>query len=226
MKTFFSIVVSLLLSFHFAFAGDLKGIVTFKGMPPAPQPIQITKDTRICGLHKELHKVIVDSRGGLQDVVVRIIEIKSTSSSTGPEPVLNQKNCEFVPSVVAVPVGGSLTITSQDLVLHNTHALTEDGSTAFNYAVPIKGMKLHWKATTPGKLRVKCDAGHTWMSASIVVTDNPYFAITGADGSFIIRDVPAGTYQVEAWHPALGKLMQTVNVGTRESNVNFQFTAK
>ena len=53
---------------------------------------------------------------------------------------------------------------------------------------------------------------HGWMNAYVGVVDHPYFAVTGADGSFTIGGLPAGTYQVEAWHETLGTQSGEVTV--------------
>jgi len=72
---------------------------------------------------------------------------------------------------------------------------------------------------------VQCDV-HGWMHAYIGVVDNPYFAVSGPDGSFTISDVPAGTYTAEAWHEVYGTLSASVTVtaqGTAE--VSFDYSA-
>ena len=61
-------------------------------------------------------------------------------------------------------------------------------------------------------MNIKCDAGHTWMSAYIVVTENPYYAVTNDNGIFEIKDIPAGKYQLKAWHEKLGTQIAEVTV--------------
>ena len=62
----------------------------------------------------------------------------------------------------------------------------------------------------------KCDV-HNWMSAYVGVLDHPYFAVTHDGGTFELKDLPAGTYTVEAWHEKLGTQTQTVTLGEKES---------
>ena len=62
-----------------------------------------------------------------------------------------------------------------------------------------------------GEVRVDCDA-HGWMEGWVYVVDNPYFAITGADGKFSIADVPPGTYTLVAVQPFTGPIEQPVTV--------------
>jgi hypothetical protein len=68
---------------------------------------------------------------------------------------------------------------------------------------------------------------HGWMHANLAVLDHPYFAVTGADGSFSLAGLPAGTYVIEAWHEKLG--VQTANVtvpATGSVSANFTFSAR
>ena len=63
-------------------------------------------------------------------------------------------------------------------------------------------------------IRFKCDV-HPWMTAYLLVTDNPYYAISGDDGSFTIANVPPGRYTVEIWHEKSGYPDQRGDGGRR-----------
>ena len=49
-------------------------------------------------------------------------------------------------------------------------------------------------------MRIDCDVLHTWMSAAIVVSDSPHFAVTDENGGFNIDGLPPGEYELEVWH--------------------------
>jgi hypothetical protein len=67
---------------------------------------------------------------------------------------------------------------------------------------------------------------HGWMNAYVGVMDNPYYAVTAKDGSFELKDLPPGTYTIEAWHEKLGTQNAKVTIGPKESkDVNFTFKA-
>lgn len=188
----------------------VSGKVVFEGTAPAPEPVTVKSDIATCGAAKEVHKILVEPDGGVANAVVQLIGIPGAAPKSGG--ALDQVRCEFVPHVQAVGAGSVLTITSSDPVLHNAHGFYEDGSTAFNVAVPIAGMEIPVTMKQPGVLKLRCDAGHTWMSAYVLVMDHPFYAVTAADGRFEISGVPPGTYELEVWHEWLGRQRQQVVV--------------
>ena len=90
----------------------------------------------------------------------------------------------------------------------------------------FRGMKLTKTFTVPEVMvRFKCDV-HGWMAAWVGVTTHPFFAITGADGTFELKGVPPGTYTVEAWHEKFGTRTTQVTVGPSQAQTaSFTFTA-
>ncbi len=194
-----------------AFAGGaLKGRVLFKGTPPEAEKIQVTSDVPVCGTHQEIPKIVLGADGGVSGAVLRVLGAKGEVKSVKGR--LDQVGCQFVPTVQAMPTGSTLVLTSSDPVLHNAHGFYEDGSTAFNIAVPIAGMEINKKLAKPGIIKLRCDAGHTWMRGYIAVLDEPYYAVTDENGNYSIEGIPAGQYEVEIWQEWLGKKTQGVTV--------------
>jgi hypothetical protein len=75
-------------------------------------------------------------------------------------------------------------------------------------------------------IRVKCNI-HPWMHAFIGVVGNPYFAVSGEDGSFELKNLPPGDYTLEAWHETLGTEEQKVTVpASGKSTARFTFKGK
>ena len=101
-------------------------------------------------------------------------------------------------------------INNSDPVLHNTHGFY-GRRTAFNLAMPEKGMKIVSELPRPGMVRVECDA-HGWMLAHLYVADSPYYALTGADGGFTMTDIPPGTYTLVTSQYFLGDTETQVTV--------------
>ena len=192
--------------------GTIKGRITYNGKAPAPKKITITKDPKICGTSRDDDTFIISGDGGVKNVVVYLADIKAGKKMEGEmKPVLDQKGCHYVPHVQAVPIHATLQVKSSDPILHNVHSFL-NGSTVINFAMPPQpGLVLTKKLDKAGGEQLKCDV-HNFMTGGIFVAQNPYYALTGDDGSYEIKEVPAGTYTIATWHQAAGPLNESVTV--------------
>lgn len=215
-------------------AADITGTVTLKGTPPAEKDITPLKDDPTCGkLHTEMPKTrfyVVGPNAQLADVVVYLDAISGKSSGASAPPVLlDQKGCEYVPSILAVQTGQKVTVKNSDPVLHNVHATPTEasGNKEMNMAQMPNGPELNMTFSKPEVfLRVKCDV-HPWMFAWISVFDHPYFAVSTKDGSFKIPNVPAGKYKLVAAHRKAGTVSKDVEVKEGEPlKTDFELEAK
>ena len=197
--------------------GIVKGQIVFEGTAPLPEKVGVKSDVPTCGAEKEIRKIILGQDQGVANAVVTLIGAQGTLPLKDGN--LDQVSCEFQPHVQVVPLGSTLKITSSDTVLHNSHGFYEDGSTAFNLAVPIVGMEAPFKTKQPGLIKLRCDAGHTWMSAYVMVTDTPYYAVTDENGNFTLEGVPPGKYEVEVWQEWLGKHREPIEIKEGEQPV-------
>jgi plastocyanin len=207
--------------------GTIVGEVKYAGDPPAPEKIDVTKDANICGADPKVSPtLVVGANKGIKDVVASLPSIQKGKALGKPEkpPVLDQKNCEYHPYAQIIPVNTTVEITNSDDVLHNIK--TRGGSkTSFNIAQPKFKRKLTVEFKNPEIVQVECNV-HGWMNALIVVEDNPYDALTDANGSFKITDVPPGKYTVKVWHSKLGEQTKEVTVGPKEEvKVAFEMKA-
>ena len=191
--------------------GSVSGKIAFTGEAPAPEKLEITKDTSVCGTEKEFHTVQVGG-GGLASAVVWIDGIasgKDWGSMDGG--TIDQKQCVYTPYIQIMKAGDTLNIVNSDPILHNIHAYHNDKETLFNLAQPMQGMSTPKTMDKTGPVHMKCDV-HSWMSGWVFVAGHPYYSVTGADGSFSLADVPAGTHTVKAWHPKYGEKSASVTV--------------
>ena len=119
-------------------------------------------------------------------------------------------DCRYVPHVMGITAGQEMVIHSSDATVHNVHTGGPAGD-LLNLPFTHKGMEKRESFDQPGILRVKCDV-HPWMTAYIAVVENPLFAVTGDDGSFEIKNIPAGSYTLSAWHEQYGQMEQKIVV--------------
>jgi plastocyanin len=211
-----------------ATAGSVGGKVTFEGTPAPVQPIKLSSDpycqTANAGLTTETE--VVGPGGAVANVFVYVKDGLGNRTFAAPSDpvVLDQKGCHYTPHVIGIQVGQPLQIVNSDATLHNVHGLPK-ANKEFNQGQPIQGMKMtHTFSTKEVMIPFKCDV-HGWMNAWIGVLDHPYYAVTGADGTFSLKGLPPGTYAIEAWHEKLGTQTQMVTVGAKE-NTNVAFTFK
>ncbi|MDX2021567.1 MAG: carboxypeptidase regulatory-like domain-containing protein [Deltaproteobacteria bacterium] len=207
--------------------GSIKGTVKVKGAVPKAEELNMKSDP-FCAQHTAKDEsVVADGKGGLKNVVVRLAKgVTGTSPAATGDVVLDQNGCTYVPRVAVAVAGQQILIKNSDQTLHNVHTY-KGPATLFNQAQPQGFPPLKKKFAKSGDIvKFKCDV-HPWMTGWVVVVDNPYYAVSSADGSFTINNVPAGKYTVEYWHEKLGT--QTVDVEVKAGKpaaLNLEMAAK
>jgi len=212
-------------------AADVTGTVTLKGTPPAEKEIVPLKNDPNCGKlvtdTPTTSHYVVGSKGELANAVVIVKGVpgaKSTGASAAPA-VLDQETCLYHPHIFAVQTGQKITVKNSDPVLHNVHTTpTVEGNKEQNLAQLPKGPDLTMSFDkSENFLRFKCDV-HPWMFAYVCVVDHPYFAVTAADGSFKIANVPPGKYAVEVLHRKAAPTGETQEVEVTDAGGKADFT--
>ena len=205
--------------------GSISGQVRFLGKVPPPKTFAVTQDPKVCGKTRTaVPEIVVDKGQGLKNAVIFIQAIKTGKPAKPGKATLANVECRYEPRVQAFVVGTELAVSNADPILHNTH-IKLPRSDVFNYGLPRKGQVITSTIRRKGLMKVGCDAGHTWMRAWVAVFDHPYFAVTGPDGAFSMKDVPPGTYKLAFWHEKLGRKVQTVTVTAKaeaKASVDFK----
>jgi plastocyanin len=195
--------------------GTLSGAVTYEGTPPAPTKIEVTKDPEVCGKEKMAPNLVIGQGNGIANVVVTVQATKGKKAEPpATNPVFDQKTCEFHPHVLAFPAGSTVDVLNSDGILHNIHT-TSTVNPSQNQAQPKFKPKIQIKVEKPETIAVKCDV-HGWMAGYWISTEHPYVAVTDANGTFKIADLPPGDYQVELWQEKLGKKTVPASVKAKE----------
>ena len=204
----------------------ISGKVTFDGAVPAPEKVKLSADPKCVEMHKDgMEKQPIQVKdGGLANVFVYV---KTGVTGTFPTPTeaveIDQHGCNYTPHVVAMQANQPLKIKNSDDTLHNIHPRPTVNA-EFNIGQPRKGME---STKTFDKKEVMFPVGcdvHPWMRAYISVLDHPFYAVTKEDGTFEIKGLPPGDYEVEAYHEKLKTQTQKITVKAGEpAKVDFAF---
>ena len=219
------------------FAADIIGTVTYSGTPPAEKTISPILDDPSCGAlyagkAPTTHFYTVGPKGEFGDVIVSLNLTGQSTGASAPAVVLDQKGCLYSPGIIAIQTGQKLIVKNSDPVLHNVHlnptvADNEKANDAsINSAQMAGAPDINYAFPKPEKfLKFQCDV-HPWMFAWVTIEDSPYYCLTGADGKFVIKNVPPGKYTIEAAHRKAGATSQEIEVKDQDVTVNFTFAPK
>lgn len=210
----------------------VSGRVTFTGAAPTNPRIDMAEEPQCQEKHQSPptgQAAVVGDNGGLANVFVYVKSglPEGASYQTPNEPVvIDQDGCVYEPHVFGVMVGQTLEIRNSDPLLHNIKAKASKNR-GFNISQPRDGMKTNRTFNAPEVMvSLECNV-HGWMQAYVGVLPHPFYAVSGDDGSFEIEGLPAGTYEIEAWHEKYGTKTATVTVAETETKTaDFTFAAQ
>jgi len=205
--------------------GTITGKVLFDGTSaPEPKAIDMAADGACAAKNPNaVAEDVVVKNGAVEYVFVYLKDGQTTEGSkkidsfkwdAPAEARLDQNGCHYVPHVIAVQVGQKLNVTNSDPTTHNVNVQPKNND-AFNTAQgqnapPITATFKRAEVLIP----VKCNQ-HPWMKAWIGVLKHPFFAVTKEDGTFEIKNVPPGTYTLEAWHEKFGTKTAQIKVDNK-----------
>lgn len=208
MKKF---IVCLLVSGQAAFGGSITGIVKFKGEKPPPKPLVEIAANSFCKDHAAPNGKFpasdrfVFGKNGSDDTLANVLVyvskgLEGKKFEPPAKPVLiDQVNCIYTPHVAAVMVGQPVEIKNSDETLHNVMTRPRNNK-AFNDGMPGTGKRLTKTFDKPELgIDLRCFM-HPWMLGYVHVLENPFYAITKPDGTFEIKDLPAGEYEISVYH--------------------------
>jgi plastocyanin len=209
-------------------SGKIVGTVNFTGAAPANPAIDMSEEPACRDKHqggvRNVQYAVRDGKLGNVFVHVKSGLPQGARYAAPSEPVvLDQDGCLYEPRVFGVMVGQPIEIRNSDPLLHNIKAVPTENR-GFNISQPTEGMKTTRTFNTAEVMvPLECNV-HGWMNAYAGVKEHPFFATAGEDGTFTIENLPAGTYEVEAWHEKLGTRTVTVTVtdgGTATADFSF-----
>ena len=197
--------------------GSIMGTVKLEGTPPKMKVINMAAEPSCAKDHTSLppmtQDVVPGEHGTLQNVVVYLqADFNKYRFEQPTTPVtIDQKGCMYEPHVLALRTGQTLDVVNSDPVTHNIHPTPEDNREWNQSQPPGAPPIMQTFAREEVSIPVKCNV-HPWMKAYIAVLNNPYFQVTGKDGSFDLKNVPPGTYKLIAWHELYGTQEQDITI--------------
>ena len=207
------------------------GRVKFTGAKPGNPRIDMSEEAKCAAKYQTppTEEGVVGSAGMLGNVFVYVksgLPADYKPAAPAASVVIDQDGCHYKPHVLGIQVGQKLEIRNSDPVLHNIKAKATKNR-PFNISQPTAGMKTERTFTAVEVMvALECNV-HGWMNAWLGVLPHSFFAVSGNDGSFSIKGLPAGTYTLEAWHERYGVQTATVTVpATGSKTQDFTFAAK
>lgn len=183
--------------------GTISGTVKWVGPSPHAEEFPVNKDPQICDPESrkkvDLERLVVGPQGGVANTIVFLKDISRGKAMDLPQTrrSLNQRQCRYEPHILLVPQNADLQMKSSDATLHTIHMT---GAASFNLPFPYTNQVVSRTMQTPGLVNLRCNGGHVWMNAEMMVVSHPYYAVTDESGKFELTDVPPGEYHIAAWH--------------------------
>jgi hypothetical protein len=199
-----------------ATAGTVRGRVLYHGPRPERKRISMYGDPACVKAAKGpayQDKLLVSREGGVANAFVYVkAGLEGKKFETPAEPmVLDQKGCVFGPRVMGAQVKQTVLIRNGDPLEHNIHPMPKNNMGWNEAMAPGVPDVPHRFAHPEVMIRVKCNV-HGWMRAYLGVLEHPYYAVTGPDGSFELKNVPPGDYTIGVWHEELGETEKPANL--------------
>ncbi|HVA50676.1 MAG TPA: hypothetical protein VNH11_30300 [Pirellulales bacterium] len=192
--------------------GNLSGKFVYDGPDPAAQRLAITKDEQVCGNHNLVDESLVvnPKNKALENVVIFLTDKKAAVhpdyEATAKDTVkFDNHHCRFEPHILTLRTSQTLDVHNSDPVSHNSN-MAPLGDKSFNPLISQNNESpYNFSKQQNAPVPVTCSI-HPWMKGYVFPRDNPYVAVTGKDGSFEIKNLPAGKHEFQAWQEAVGGL--------------------
>ncbi|HMV48502.1 MAG TPA: carboxypeptidase regulatory-like domain-containing protein [Blastocatellia bacterium] len=204
--------------------GNITGVIAFNGATPAPRKLDTSNDSA-CG--ETLADDVLVKDGKLQNVLVHVKSglPQTTFEVPASEVELDQRGCKYSPRVLGIQAGQMLKVVNSDATTHNVHPVPKVNREWNESQAKGQGPIIKKFSKPETQIPVKCNL-HSWMTAHISVLSHPFYSVSAADGTFTIKGLPPGEYEIEAWHEKFGAKTMKVTVAAKaDAKADFSFDA-
>ncbi|HEY4309906.1 MAG TPA: hypothetical protein VGN12_10680 [Pirellulales bacterium] len=189
--------------------GNLKGKFVYDGKAPEPQKLNVAKEP-MCMTHNPVDEsLVVGADGGIKNVVIfcrtKGVKVNPEVEKHPDKVELDNKDCRFEPHILPMLISQTLVVKNSDPFSHNSNVTEVGGQGANPLISPGKEATYKYARAQVIPQPVACNI-HPWMKALVLPRDNPYFAVSNADGSFEIKDLPAGKLEFQVWQEKAGNV--------------------
>jgi plastocyanin len=208
-------------------SGVVKGKIKYEGILPKAKRVDMSKEPNCAKQYDTppmTENVLAGANNALANVVVYISAGLPAEAPAG-HVSLNQRGCRYFPHVLALQAKQEIWVKNDDDVNHTVHLMTKTNA-ELNRLQPANAPEFSITNDKPEFIRVKCEL-HPWMRGVIAVLMNSHFAVTNADGSFKLPDLPPGKYTITVWHESFGTESKEIVLGGGETkDLDFVFKVK
>ncbi len=189
--------------------GNLKGKFVYDGKAPEPQKLNVAKEP-MCMAHNPVDEsLLVGPDGGIKNVVIFVrtkgVKVNPALEKHPDKVELDNKECRFEPHILPMLLSQTLVVKNSDPFSHNSNVTEVGGQGANPLIAPGKEATYKYARAQVIPQPVACNI-HPWMKALVLPRDNPYFAVSSADGTFEIKDLPVGKLEFQVWQEKAGNV--------------------
>jgi hypothetical protein len=195
--------------------GTIRGTIRIMGEAPEAVQIPVQKDTEVCGLSVVGPSITLGPANTVVDAVVYLRGVTKGRPLVPAGRAVEQQivKCALTPRLEFLPLGSTLELRNGDPIVHEIQAFIGD-TKIFEVFLPFKDFRARVELDQFGIVALRCSAGHTWMSGTLVVQEHPYYSRTDSRGAYSIEDIPSGPHRLALWHELLGEMEVDVTVET------------
>jgi tetratricopeptide (TPR) repeat protein len=217
--------------------GTLSGRVTLTGPVPRARSFHLihAPNIQFCARisdgkgHRILHDFTVSENSGLKDTVIALQGVKKGKPFPTKMQTFNIDRCHSDKYVIGIRNGENILIENKDPIRHEIATYEVNGSDyvdqTSNKAIIKRSSQIRsaFVSKDTDEFVIKCNL-HPFLQTRGFMVENPYYAISDAEGNFSLKDVPPGTYEAHAWHPFIPTIKGTVTIEAgKDSQIDFAF---